>query len=208
MTDDSLARTRRSVVDRGRPDPGARPRRRGRPPPHRNDTTGTGSADPVEVPHHDHASPRRGGRRHRRAAGRRRRLLSSARSQPIVGVPGPSPERPRRRPADALGGARVRPAPDRAPGATGRRTSDASHRWSLRRDRAHPALRRLSGRPAYMDPDRTTADRVLQVRDDAGTDRTRSHLGRTPAPTVRMRSVADEAPLDATVGLDRRMARP
>ena len=35
----------------------------------------------MEVPHHDHACPRRGGRRHRRAAGRRRVLRAS----PAVG---------------------------------------------------------------------------------------------------------------------------
>ena len=51
-----LARTRRSVVDRSRPDPCAGARRRCGAPPHRTDTTGAGLQRPAEDP--DHAQHR------------------------------------------------------------------------------------------------------------------------------------------------------
>ena len=53
----SLARTRRSVVDRRRSDPCAGPRHRGRAPADPNDRTGTGATDPVEVARNDSHPP-------------------------------------------------------------------------------------------------------------------------------------------------------
>ena len=167
----SLARTRRSLVARGRTDPGARPRRGGRPPPDRNDFTGTGSSDPVEVAQDDHSCPRCCGRRDRRARDRRRllpalagRSIQCRRSRPIA-------QRSALGERGALGVGRAR-ACRCARDHPWRLASDVRwrHHRSVRRQRAHPALRRLAGWPPHVDPDDRRRSGP-QVGDLAGTSR-------------------------------------
>ena len=171
-----LARTRRSVVARGRPDPGARPRRRGRPPPHRNDTTRAGSPDPVEVPDHAHPRPRRGSRRHRRAAGRRRVLCRQQTRPALRGGARPVTESGSH--AVAVTGRHHRPAPDGTSG-DWQAELDTPLTGRCRRQRPHPALDRLAEWRQLVDPDRRRRPDPPERLDDRSSRRDRlQRLGR------------------------------
>ena len=167
----SLARTRRSLVARGRTDPGARPRRGGRPPPDRNDFTGTGSSDPVEVAQDDHTCPRCCGRRDRRARDRRRLLHALTGRSIQCRRPRPIAQRSALGERGALGVERAR-ARRCARDHPWRLASDVRwrHHRSVRRQRAHPTLRRLAGWPPHVDPDDRRRSGP-QVGDLAGTSR-------------------------------------
>ena len=115
-----LARTRRSVVHRGRTDPGPGGGGRRRPAPHPDDTPGTGLA-PVEAPSHDHPTSTRARSSARpcwrspasacwRAADR-----ASSRCPPLHRHrrPGRAWARPRPRPCRNACGATGRPRPRR-----------------------------------------------------------------------------------------------